>query len=285
MSSATLVQMLLTVRVENPLPTPASAGNGRCEGRDRIYPHRSVRFLPPGTPNLYGGIALATLITLCVAIYAVPIMETHSALAALLARAAGLPVTGWAAVAVFPGLEPATAPVVTIPAFREVGSASRFLLIGVAVVLLAATRRFSLFRNFGLFLIVLLFGSAIANSVFEDLRLSSITFGQIWLRQELLVWLLLPWALLLLFILPRQGLLRGLGWVVALHLYGFGFSALRMVFVLGMLHHTGTLFLAPLWFLLGTLSDLLFVLFFYSLSIHRDSGKLWGARSAWQSHF
>jgi hypothetical protein len=277
--------MLLTVRVENRLPTPASAGDGRREGRDHIYLHRSVRFLPLRTPNLQAGIVLAALITLCVASYAVPIMETHSTLAALLARAAGLPVTGWATVAVFPGLEPATAPVVVIPAFREVGSVSRFLLIGVAVALLAATRRFSLFRNFGLFLIVLLFGSAIANSVFEDFRLSSITFGQIWLRQELLVWLLLPWALLLLFVLPRQGLLRGLGWVLALQLYGFAFSALRMVFVLGMLHHTGTLFLPPLWFLLGTLSDLLFVLFFYSLSIHRDSGELWGARSAWQSHF
>jgi hypothetical protein len=101
----------------------------------------------------------------------------------------------------------------------------------------------------------------------------------------MLVWLLLPWVLLLLFVLPQENLLRGLGWVVFLQAYGFAFSALRMVFVLGMLHHTGMLFLAPLWFLLGTLSDLLYVLFFYSLSIYRASGTLWGARSAWQSHF
>ena len=101
----------------------------------------------------------------------------------------------------------------------------------------------------------------------------------------MLVWLILPWVLLLLFVIPQPNLLRGLLWVAFLQAYGFLFSAVRMVFVLGMLHYTGLIFMPPLWFLLGTMSDLLFVLFFYSLSIHRSSGELWGVRDSWQSHF
>lgn len=276
--------MFLTVRVANP-PQPATAGGGRSGRREKIYPHRSVRALPLSKTRVWAGVALAAAMTVLSVIYAVPIMQAHSGVAAWMAGVAGLPVAAWEPVGVFPGLQPASAPVLAIPAFAEVSTGARLGLILAVVVLLVVARRFSLFRNVANFLIVMLFLSAVANAVFDSFRLASTTFGQIWLRQEMLVWLLLPWVLLLLFVIPQASLARGLGWVVFLQGYGFLFSAARMVFVLGVLHHTGLIFMPPLWFLLGTLSDLLFVLFFYSLAVHRSSGELWGVRESWQSHF
>lgn len=277
--------MLLTVRVDHPPPPAPSASGGRTGRRDSIYPHRSVRALPFSNSRLWVGVALALAITFWSVLYAVPIMQAHSLVAAALAGWAGLPVTGWAPVGVFQGLEPATGPLMAIPTFGDVNEGARLALLIAIVALLVVAQRFSLFRNVANFLIVLLVASAVANAVFDSFRLESITFGQIWLRQEMLVWLILPWVLLLLFVLPQPNLLRGLVWVVFLQGYAFLFSAVRMVFVLGMLHYTGLIFMPPLWFLLGTMSDLLFVLFFYSLSIHRSSGELWGVRDSWQSHF
>jgi hypothetical protein len=244
-----------------------------------------VRSLPVSSLRIWAGLALAALITIFYVVYAVPIMEAHSAAAAVFAGLAGLPITGWVPIGVFPGLQPATGPVLAIPTFRELNSAAQFGIILAIVALLLVSKRFSLFRNLANFLIVMLFASAVSNAVFDNYRLQSTTFGQIWLRQEILVWLILPWVLILLFVFPQPNLLLGLAWVLFLQLYGFFFSALRMVFVLGVLHYTGLLFMPPLWFLLGTLSDLLFVLFFYSLAIHRSSGELWGVRNTWQSHF
>lgn len=258
---------------------------GRSKHRKYIYPHRSVRTLPLSSFRTWSGVVLAAILTGLGILYAVPLMQVHSTIAAAVAAAAGLPVEGWIEVPIFPGLEPATAPVLAIPSFREVSDGARLVLICSIVVLLIVAQRFSLVRNFANFLIFALAGSAVANAVFEDYRFLAPTFGQIWLRQEMLVWLLLPWVLLLLFVIPQPSLLRGLSWMIFLPLYGFLFSALRMVFVLGILHYTGLLFLPPLLLLLGTLSDLLFILFFYSLAIHHSSGELWGARSSWQSHF
>jgi hypothetical protein len=253
--------------------------------RNSIYPHRSVRALPLSGVRLWAGIGLALAITILSVIYAVPIMETHSQVAAVLARWAGLPISDWAPIGVFPGLEPASGPVLSIPSFLEVSEGARLGLVLMIVALLVVAQRFPLLRNVANFMIVLLLASAVANAVFDNFRLQSITFGQIWLRQEMLVWLILPWVLILLFVIPQPSLWRGLGWVMFLQVYGFLFSALRLVFMLGVLHYTGLLFMPPLWFLLGSLSDLLFLLFFYSLAIHQASGDLWGVRDSWQSHF
>jgi hypothetical protein len=212
-------------------------------------------------------------------------MEAHSRVAGVLMGWAGLPVTGWTPIVVFAGFDPVSGPVLAIPTFKEVSEGARLLLIASIVVLPIGARRFPLFRNAANFLLVMLIASAATNAVFDNFRLQSTTFAQIWLRQEMLVCLLLPWMSILLFVIPQPKLLRGLLWVVFLQVYGFLFSALRMVFVLGMLHHTGLIFMPALWFLLGILSDLLFILFFYSLAIHKSSSELWGARDSWQSHF
>lgn len=262
-------------------PPPA----GRATRRDRIYPHRSIRSLAPSRFRFFAGLTLAAVLTALIVANAVAILELHSSISRTLAGWAGLPISGWTDAGVFPGLEPAAMPELEIPAFRDVSGGARFGLILLPVALLIIARRYPLFKNLANFLIVLLFASAVANAVFPEFRLASLVVGQIWLRQEMLVWILLPWMLLLLYIFPQPSLARGAAWTVGTIAYGFLFSAIRFVFLLGALHYTGILFLAPLWFLLGTLSDLLYVLFFYSISIHQSSGALWGARSSWQSHF
>ena len=151
--------MLLTVRVDNPPPPAQSASGGRTGRRDAIYPHRSVRALPMSNVRLWAGVALALLITVFSVLYAVPIMEAHSRVAAVLAGWAGLPVSGWAPVGVFPGLEPASGPVLAIPTFGEVNEGARLALLLSIVGLLIVAQRFSLFRNVANFLIVLLVAS------------------------------------------------------------------------------------------------------------------------------
>ncbi|MBM3755617.1 MAG: hypothetical protein FJW38_16725 [Acidobacteria bacterium] len=274
--------MLMSVQVEGIRPPAAT---GRSSPRNRIYPHRSVRSVPLTAARVIAGVVLALLLSSLNAYYAVPIMELHSIVAAKLVDLAGLPVTAWPPVDVFPGLQPGSAPMIEIPAFSQVSTGARIALIASIVMLLIAAARFSLFRNLAYFLIVLLALSAGRNLVFETFRLQSTMFGQVWLRQEMLVWLVMPWVLLLLFVLPHPRVAGGLGWVIFLYAYGFFYSAVRMVFILGVMHYTGLLFMPVLWFAFGTLSDLLYVLFFYSIAVNRVSGELWGTRSAWQSHF
>lgn len=215
--------------------------------------------------------------------FAVPLMALHSALADRLLVWTGIPNAGWEEVAVFPGLEPGKAPLVPVPAFAQVSGEARLGLILGIVVLLVMTGRILLFRNLGNFLIVLLGVSAVGNGIFDTFRLDARVFGQIWLRQELLVWMLMPFAGVLLFLLPQPRLRMGLAWMALAQTYGFLFSVLRFVFCLGMLHYTGLLFMPVLWFALGTLSDLLYLLLFFSMSVHQASGHLWGIRDSWRS--
>lgn len=233
------------------------------------------------------GIALgfAFVVFVLLAYFSVPLMAFHSSVADMLLRWAGIPNAGWDPVAIFPGLEPGSGPLVPIPTFAQVSERARFALILGIVALLLVAGRFSLFRNLANFLIVLLVVSAVVNVFFDTFQLQSKVFGQIWLRQELLVWLLMPFVSLLLFLLPQPNLSEGLGWMALVQVYGFFFSVLRFVFCVGMLHYTGLLFMPLLWFALGTLSDLLILLFFYSISVYRTSGQLWGIRRSWQSQF
>jgi hypothetical protein len=262
---------------------PAISTGGRAAHRTSIYPHRSVRSLTLTRERVGVAFAIAFAVFLLIAYFAVPLMALHSALADTLLRWAGIPNAGWEPVAIFSGLEPGSGPLVPVPTFTQVSEGARFALILGIVALLIVARRFSLFRNLANFLIVLLCTSAVVNVFFDSFQLQSKVFGQIWLRQELLVWLLMPFVSVLLFLLPQPNLSVGVGWMALVQAYGFLFSVLRFVFCVGMLHHTGLLFMPLLWFALGTLSDLLFVLFFYSISVYRTSGQLWGVRSTWQS--
>ncbi len=272
--------MVISIRSGTPGHTKPM---GRRTPRGSIYPHRSVRSIPVTRTRLFAALLVSALICGFTAIYAHELMDIHRSIAGFLMKFAGIPVSGWEPVAIFPGLQPALAPVTPIPAFHAVTDGARMLLIAAIVVLLLVSRRYLLTRNLAGFLIFLLIVSAIVNSLKPGLHFESQTFGQIWLRGEMLVWLLLPWVSSLLFVLPQPNIAEGIGWVLLSQIYGLIFSAVRMVFSLGVLHYTGLLFLPLIWFGMGTLSDLLFLLLFYSISVYRASGRVWGLRSSWRS--
>ena len=103
-------------------------------------------------------------------------------------------------------------------------------------------------------------------------------FAQIWLRGEFLVWLLLPWVSALLFILTMPSVAAGVGWALSMQAYAIFWSALRFVFCLGVLHFTGILFLPLLWFSLGILFDMVYILTFYSLALQWSMKRAMGER-------
>src|SRR5207249_4318226 len=70
-------------------------------------------------------------------------------------------------------------------------------------------------------------------------------------------------------------------WALGMQAYAYLWSAVRLTFCLGVAYYTGTLFLLLLWFSLGVLADLLYILVFYSVVVHQACGR-WGRRASWQ---
>jgi hypothetical protein len=64
--------------------------------------------------------------------------------------------------------------------------------------------------------------------------------------------------------------------------FGFIWSAVRLAFCLGILHYSGLLFMPVLWFTLGLLADVLYIVVFLSLSTRVASLRAWGRRTSWQ---
>jgi hypothetical protein len=271
--------MLAAVGNGSSSPFPA----GRTPRLDGIYAHRSVRFIPVSWPRTACAAALAVLLSAASYLAAGKILFLHARIVSFLSNLSGIPVLGWSSVVPFARIAPVPAPVIHLPAFKDLSDLARLLLISAVVALLILSRRYVLTRNLAGFLILLLVCSAFGNALVPNYTFDSTVFALMWYRSELLVWILLPWAAGLLLVLPHRNASHGLALVVLAQFYGFIFSALRMTLLLGMLFHTGLLFFPTLWFLLGPLSDLLFVLFFYSISVYRNADRTWGARRAWQS--
>jgi hypothetical protein len=144
--------------------------------------------------------------------------------------------------------------------------------------LIFAHRRFPLGRNFVIFLMILLCASGIVVLFVPSFSFDAVVYSQIWLRGEILIWLLLPWVSALLFVLTLPSIAGGFLWAFLIELYVVFWSALRLAFCLGVLHYTGILFLPLLWFVLGILFDLVVVLFFYSLALQQSIKRSIGGR-------
>ena len=227
---------------------------------------------------------VTTAVLLCCAVAAqgTRLIEVHGAICRFLLALARVPLAGMDTIDVFAQFGPATVPVTPIPSYGPNPVRATVLFIVSVLLLLAIHRRVALARNFVVFLITLLLAAAGVIAVNPAFQFSSSAFTQIWLRTEVLVWLLLPWVSGF-FVLIHPSTLRGVFWVLAAQIYAFLWSALRLAFCLGVLHYTGILFLPVLWFCLGLLSDSLFVLLFYSGVVYHAGAGIWGRRSAWQS--
>ncbi len=206
------------------------------------------------------------------------LLTSHGRLVELLLKHTRIPVEGMKIVGIFPHLSSVAVPDIPVPPPR--GNLMRTILLLSASVtgLIIVPRRYPLGRNFAVFLIILL-GAATTVIVFNpSFYYSSAMFCQIWLRGEILVWILLPWVSAFLFVMTQPSVFAGFAWAIGLQIYIVAWSAIRLVFCLGVLHHTGILFLLLLWFCLGVLFDLAVVLLSYSLSLHHNIGRFSGRR-------
>ncbi len=246
------------------------------------YPHRSVRSVRFTTPHFVAGLAIAFAISLGLAGGASAILNLHGRVCVALLRLAGVMVDGRQSFQVFAPIQASWAAVV--PFFSYSGHESRFaavcaLSIGALVVLY---RHVTLARNFLLFVFTLLILPALFLLLGGTLDFTSASFTQTWIRFELVIWFLLPWVSVFRFFPVQRSVFKATASVAAVQGFGFVWSAARLAFCLGLFHYTGVLFLPLMWFCLGLLGDVLYVIVFYSVAVHRACIGLWGERTLWQ---
>ncbi len=268
--------MVLRIRVR---PDGSPRSNSTSTRRPFIYPHRSVRFVTLTRRRGILAIVAALILCLVIGLNTFDVFQMHARMASFFLDVAHIPISGWQYVDIFPGLGPSLAVDTNVPLFRDLPAGASVAFIVLFILLLILAQRVALTRNFALFLVFLLICSAISVVLDPNFRFSSPEFTQIWLRSEICIWLLLPWVSVTLFVTLQPSFAKGLGWMLFLEMYAIVSSALRMAFAHAVMYYTGMLFFPILWFAVGLLSNLLYVLLFYSISVHRTSLKIWGSRA------
>jgi hypothetical protein len=260
-------------------PRPLVWGCGDILRREYIYPHRAVRALSISKGRIVAALLLAAVFSVLVARYAVQLFAIHGNICAFLLNLAQLPVTGWQSIEVFHELGSATAPLLSFRGYGDSAILPSLLALLIGGALMALFIRVPLARGFVLFLAALLAAGVVARWV-PHLQFDSVIFQQIWLRSEALVWILLPWICGFLFLLGQPSKFWGVAAMLLVPLFGFAWSACRLAFCLGIMHFLGLTVMPLLWFGLGLLADLLYVVTFYSIAIYKTSSSIWGERRA-----
>ena len=246
--------------------------------REHIYPHRSVRSFPISAQRVCASLSLALVLSVTVFYFGTRLLDVHNRISRFILKYTSIPTVESRTIEIFPGLGPVDVPDVPQPGDRASPSRNGVFFAAALTALIFAHRRFPLSRNFIVFLMILLCASGIVVLFVPSFSFDSIVYSQIWLRGEILIWLLLPWVSALLFVLTLPSIAGGFLWALLIELYVVFWSALRLAFCLGVLHYTGILFLPLLWFVLGILFDLVVVLFFYSLALQQSIKTTIGGR-------
>lgn len=224
---------------------------------------------------------LSLVLTVATFWFRAPLLAWHNHLSTALLRLCDIPLGDSAQVEVFAPIGSAEVATTSVFRLRQQPLRVAILFVGAVLALLAVYGRVELARNFILFLLVLLLTAA-AVMVFSGAEITSAEFSQIWLRGEILVWLLLPWFSAGLLVVLQPAAWPGLIWAVLMQAYGFFWSAIRLAFCLGVLHYSGLLFMPLLWFALGLLADVLYIVVFLSWSTRVAGFFAWGRRISWQ---
>jgi hypothetical protein len=250
--------------------------------RDTIYPHRSIRSLEFTPERILAAILVAVVLTFAMYVGRDRLFVEHNRITATLLDLSGIPISGTARIDIFPVLGSADGAVTNIFHYQSSPLRVAILLISSIIALLIVHRRVHLARNFIVFLFILLLLAAGIMVFFQSFELQSAEFTQIWLREEVLVWFILPWFSASLFILARPDAWAGILWALGVQIFGIVWSAVRLAFCLALIHYSGLLFVPLLWFTFGLLADNIYLLVFFSISTHQAAGKAWGKRLSWQ---
>lgn len=251
--------------------------NGRMR-RAFIYPHRSVRSLRLTASRIIIALLTAAVLTALVATQEGRLVTAHYRISQTLVQWAGIPVNGTAITALFPLLAPAPAPVVPSSELDKHPLRLLILFLAGMLALLQIHRSVALARGFVVFLMILLLLADAVILFHPSSQFGSVEFSQIWMRGEVLVWLLLPWFSAAMFVLIHP--LFGVAWTVLTQVYGFLWSAVRLAFSLCLIHYSGILFVPILWFALGLLADMVYLVVFYSIAVQWASNRAWGRRES-----
>ncbi len=246
--------------------------------REYIYPHRSVRSFPISAQRVFAALGLAFVLSAAVLYFGTRLLDVHNLVSRFILKYTSIPIMRARSIDIFPGLGPVDIPDVLQPMNRASPLRNGIFFAAALTALIFAHRRFPLGRNFVVFLMILLCASGIVVIFVPSFSFDAVVYSQIWLRGEILIWLLLPWVSALLFVLTLPSIAGGFLWALLIELYVVFWSALRLAFCLGVLHYTGILFLPLLWFVLGILFDLVVVLFFYSLALQQSIKRTIGGR-------
>jgi hypothetical protein len=241
-----------------------------------IYPHRSIRSVRVTPGRIFVAAVTAILLTIVVATQQGRLVSAHNRISQAIVELAGVPVVGVETAPLFSGLQPAPAAVVT--SSRLDGDPFRLLIlfaIGM-LVLLQIHRRVALARGFVIFLMILLLVATGVIVFHPSSQFGSVEFTQIWLRGEVLVWLLLPWFSAAMFVLIHP--LFGAGWALLTQAYAFLWSAVRLAFSICLIHYSGILFIPMLWFAVGLLADMVYLVVSYSIAVEWAARRAWGKR-------
>lgn len=245
-----------------------------------IYLHRSVRSFPISRKRLWSALCMAFLMCLAVCFWGSSLLDAHVQLSGFILGLSGIPCQGSQSIEIFSFLRPVKALVLEGPQeqhdFRHLAMPILFSLI----VLVLIHRWIPLSRTFVTCLIIILCATAAKIFFNPSYHLTSAEYEQIWLRGEFLVWILLPWISALIFILTIPSLFRGLAWGLLLQIYAVFWSAIRLAFCLGVFRYSGILFLPLLWFCLGILFDLVYLLTFYSFALSLTMKQVMGERES-----
>ncbi len=246
--------------------------------REYIYPHRSVRCFPISAQRVCAALGLALVLSVAIFHFGTGLLGAHNRISQFVLKYTNIPTMGVRPIEIFPGLGPVDVPDVPQPMDRANPLRNGIFFAAALAALIFAHRRFPLGRNFVVFLMILLSASGIVVLFVPSFSFDAIVYSQIWLRGEILIWLLLPWVSALLFVLTLPSAVGGMLWGMLIEGYVVFWSALRLAFCLGVQHYTGILFMPWLWFVLGILFDLVVVLFFYSLALQQSINRTIGGR-------
>lgn len=248
--------------------------------RAYIYPHRSVRSFPLSRRRLLTAVVMASFLSATVVYFGSSLLAAHNRFSWFILDLTRIPSGGLRLLEVFPFLGTATAPAIPVPHHRTNTLRTGISFAACVMALIVIHRRVPLGRNFIVFLLILMCAAGAVIVFNPSFYFDSTMFELIWLRGEILVWIILPWVSALLFVLTLPSAATGVAWALLVQIYAVAWSAVRLAFCLGVLHFTGILFLPLLWFCLGLLFDLVYILVFYSLALHFSIKRTGGLRKS-----
>ncbi len=210
--------------------------------------------------------------------YRIDLATFHQEAVGFLLSHIGIPVAGLAHISMPGGLDVPT-PLVAVAGYTDRSTLMAVTGIAASVVGLALFFLFRVSRMLLGLMLVLLAASYLNVLLGGQFGSDATAFSALWIRFEIVIWFFVPFLMALFAGIVIPDVPRTIFWIVAPTIYAIVWSVIRLTFCLGVLQLTGPLLAPVLWFLMGSLADVLYISTFYSFvawhagSIRSGSGS------------